>query len=105
MTTELTAERKAEIDAETRQRMEYFQREYWRARNGVQRFIRCPFCTPFGQKIKRRNFIGSPKFCCAQFAKMFKAVLERQDEVDKAASAARNIMTIAKMVEKQSGIN
>jgi hypothetical protein len=87
--SELTQERKAELKAESNMKLDFMQREYWRCRNGKQRYIRCPFCSPLKQQLKRRNFIGAPQFCCDLFAKALKAILDRQDEVDKAANATR----------------
>ena len=60
-------------------RLEFVQREYWRLRNGKQRFMRCPYCT---EKARMRNFPGSARFCCEFFAKAFAAILDRQEKVD-----------------------
>jgi hypothetical protein len=79
---------------ESRRKIEFMEREYWRVRNGRQRYIRCPYCSP-RDGIKHRNYIGSPNMCCTLFAKCLKAILDRQDEVDKAASAAHTIIRIA----------
>lgn len=88
-TVHITDERKAEIEKESRLKMEFLQREYWRLRNEKQRFMRCPFCTSLETKFKRRNFYGAPQFCCETFAKALKAILDRQEEIDRAANAAR----------------
>lgn len=80
-------------------KLEWMQREYWRLNNGKQRYMRCPYCSPLDSKVKRRNYFGAPKFCCDFFGKALKAILDRQDEVDKGMNAARNIQRIMKMVE------
>lgn len=81
-------------------KMEHMQREYWRVRNGKQRFIRCPYCCESGDlKEMYRNFHGAPQFCCPTFARALKAILDRQDEVDKAWKAAQTVTKLGKMVE------
>lgn len=83
------------------EKLEFMQREYWRVNNGKQRYLRCPYCvTSIGNtKLMHRNFVNCPQFCCPTFARALKAILDRQDEVDKAAQAARNIVRIMKAVE------
>ncbi len=87
--------------AEAQRKLNFVQQEYWRLRNGKQRYIRCPYCATEqgGVKLMHRNFRDCPKFCCLTFGRVLKAILDRQDEVDKAAAAARNIVRISKMVE------
>jgi hypothetical protein len=92
-------------DEETaaRRKMEFVQSEYWRFQNGKQRYMRCPYCVPPTESSKnmfRHNYYGN-NFCCFTFAKAIKAVLDRQDEVDKAAEAARNIIKLAEMTKRQ----
>lgn len=89
MTEELTQETKENLAKESRAKISWMEREYWRLRNGKQRYMRCPFCAPLKQTLKRRNFYGAPSFCCPLFAKALKAILDRQEEVDRAAEAAR----------------
>ena len=84
-------------DAE--KKLEHMEREYWRVNNGKQRFIRCPYCVPeFDLKEMHRNFIGAPRFCCPTFARALKAILDRQDEIDKAAKSAQFISKIMESV-------
>lgn len=93
----LTPDQKAEIDATAKKNMNFCEKEYWRVRNGKSRFMRCPYCaTP---PFYRRNFVNGKKVCCALFAKAFEAILDRQDEVDKAQAAAQTIVRLGKMVE------
>jgi hypothetical protein len=68
------------------QNLEFLQKEYWRLRNNTQRYMRCPYCT---EDHRMRNFPGSPQFCCKMFAKAFKAILDRQEEIDKAWAGAQ----------------
>jgi hypothetical protein len=77
---------KNEIDRQSKQKLDHLQQEYWRVRNGKQRFMRCPYCVR--GTVMRRNFYGSPKFCCDTFAHALKAILDRQDEVNRAMQAA-----------------
>ena len=105
----IPAERKAELDKRARENVTFLEREYWRVRNGKQRFMRCPYCANErslnGEKVTpfyRRNFIDGKKLCCALFARAFEAILDRQDEIDRAASAARTILTIGNMVEARN---
>ncbi len=77
--------------------LEFLQREYWRVRNNAQRYMRCPYCT---EDKRMRNFPGSLKLCCVMFAKALKAILDRQDEVDRAQNAAKTIVRIAEMAAK-----
>ena len=100
----LTEGRKQEIRAESRKKLDFVQAEYWKCRNGKQGYIRCPFCSPVKQNLKRRNYIGSKGFCCHTFAKAFKAILERQAEVDKAAKQAQ-IATLERMVNGDNSRN
>jgi hypothetical protein len=66
-------------------RLEFLQREYWRLRNGKQRFMRCPYCT---EKATKRNFPHMPRLCCPMFAKAFKAILDRQEKVNEGMQLA-----------------
>lgn len=77
MSEDITPERMAEIKAKSQRKLEFLQREYWRLRNGKQRYMRCPYCT---SNQRRRNFPGQG--CCALFLKGFKVILDRQAEVD-----------------------
>ena len=78
----LSDERKAEIEKQSKLRMELMQQEYWRLRSDIQSFMKCPYC-------ERLNFVDE-NFCCALFTKAFAAIIERQQEVDVAASHVRN---------------
>jgi hypothetical protein len=71
------------------QKLELMQRNYWRLRNGKARFMKCPYCAGV-------NWMNCPKFCCPTFARALKAILDRQDEVDVAYKAAREIVRVAK---------
>jgi len=86
-----------DLKAASQKKLEFMQAEYWRVRNGKQRYLRCPYCK--AGEVMRRNFYGAPKFCCDTFARALKAILDRQDEVDKAAAAARTIVRVMKAVE------
>jgi hypothetical protein len=97
-TATLSEDRKKEIEAASRKKLLFMQSEYWRVRNGKQRFLRCPYCAT--GNIKRRNFFGAPKFCCDTFARALKAILDRQDEVDRAAEAARRACALMNMANK-----
>jgi hypothetical protein len=79
--------------------LEFLQREYWRVRNrnNAQRYMRCPYCT---EDKRMRNFPGSVKLCCVMFAKALKAILDRQDAVDRAQNPAKTIVRIAEMAAK-----
>jgi hypothetical protein len=86
-------------EREAREKITLVERDYWRVRNGKQRYLRCPYCTPPDDKplvkrMLRRNYFGSPHFCCWTFAKVLKLILDRQDEVDKAANAARRACAV-----------
>jgi len=92
---DLSPERKAEIEAESKRKITFMEREYWRLRNGEQDYMRCPYCAIPSSDGKRDreyriNLVDRP-FCCALFAKMFAAILDRQIEVDTAASHVRNL--------------
>jgi hypothetical protein len=65
---------KEELRAASLQKMEAMQREYWRLRNGKTAVMRCPYC--LGVNVEGH------KMCCNLFARAFKAILDRQDEVD-----------------------
>jgi|ERR1700744_1700424 len=90
----LSDERKREIEAESKRKITFMEREYWRMRNFEQDFMRCPFCptvsTVTGDKQFRHNHMDQP-MCCPLFAKAFAAILDRQKEVDTAASHVRNL--------------
>jgi hypothetical protein len=88
--------------AAAQHKLTFLQQEYWRVNNGKQRYLRCPYCASEQGKVKvyHRNFFGAPQFCCPTFARALKAILDRQDEVDKAAQAARTIVRIAEMAER-----
>lgn len=78
-----------------RDKITFLEREYWRVRNGKQRYMRCPYCSPFENlKELNRNFPNAPCFCCPVFAKAFKAILDRQDEVNKAQIAAQRAVAM-----------
>ena len=96
---ELTADAKAAMDDAARRKMNFMEVEYWRVRNGKSRYMRCPYCKTDAEKDYRSNFVDGETVCCALFAKAFQAVMDRQDEVDKAAMHARNIVTLCQMVE------
>jgi hypothetical protein len=84
-------ERKAEIEAESKRKITFMEREYWKLRNEEQDFMRCPFCAHGGDM--RVNFVGQP-MCCPLFAKAFGAILERQAQVDLAAQMVRNCHSV-----------
>lgn len=96
MDAELTKEQKEKIEAESQRRLSFIQMEYWRLRNGRQQYMRCPYCRGAKRKGMRKNFEGGA-MCCNLFAKAFKAILDRQDQVDRAAQAARTIHAIGQM--------
>ena len=79
-------------DEIAQKRLEFLQAEYWRLRNGKQRYMRCPYCET--QENMRRNFPHQDKMCCRMFAKALSAILDRQDEVDKALFAVK-VMNMA----------
>jgi hypothetical protein len=84
--------------AMAQKKLEFTQQEYWRVNNGKQRYLRCPYCVRNMEgksALFRRNFMGCPRFCCDTFGRALKAILDRQDEVDKAWNAAqfaKNVM-------------
>ena len=90
MSNELSAERKAEIEKESEQKLEFVLREYWRLRNGKARFMRCPYCSAgscsagscSAGNMMRKNWPNGKSLCCALFAKAFKAILDRQDRIE-----------------------
>jgi hypothetical protein len=84
-------ERKAEIEAESKRKITFMEREYWKLRNEEQDYMRCPFCKR-GDDM-RLNFVGQP-MCCPLFAKAFGAILERQAQVDMAAQMVRNCHSV-----------
>jgi hypothetical protein len=67
-------------------RLEFIQKEYWRLRNGKARFMRCPYCT---SDARMKNWPDAQKICCPMFAKAFRAILDRQEAIDKAWAAAQ----------------
>lgn len=81
--------RKEVIRKNSRLKMAFVEAEYWRMRNGRQSYMRCPYCAN-GRHGRRRNFEDKP-LCCGTFAKAFGAILERQNQVDIAASHVRNL--------------
>ena len=91
---ELSPERKTELEAESKRKITFMEREYWKLRNGEQEYMRCPYCAIASTSDKRErefriNYVGQP-MCCPLFAKMFGAILDRQIEVDAAAGHVRN---------------
>lgn len=74
--------RKAEIELESKRKMELMQQEYWRLRNDKQPYMRCPYC-------EKPNFEDDP-LCCKLFARAFEAIIDRQAQVDVAAQAVRD---------------
>lgn len=86
--SELTEERKEILRANSMRKMSYVESEYWRMRNGKQEYMRCPYCA-VGRHGRRLNYEGR-SVCCSLFAKAFGAILERQIQVDVAASHVRN---------------
>lgn len=86
---ELTEKRKEELRAIAKRKLAYIEQEYWRVRNGKQDYLRCPYCVK-GRHGHRRNHIDG-NVCCSMFAKAFGAILERQNQVDIAASHVRNL--------------
>ncbi len=87
----LTDERKREIEAESKRKITFMEREYWALRNEQQDFMRCPFCANGGDI--RLNFVGQP-MCCPLFAKASGAILERQAQVDVAAQMVRTCHSV-----------
>jgi hypothetical protein len=79
---QMAPERLAEIEAASKRKMEMMQQEYWRLRNEKQPYMRCPYCDAL-------NFEDNP-LCCGLFTKAFRAILERQAQVDVAAQMVRN---------------
>jgi hypothetical protein len=92
--SELTEERKREIEAESKRKIQFMEREYWKLRNGEQEYMRCPFCaipsTSDGREREFRINIMDQPLCCPLFAKAFAAILDRQAQVDTAAQMVRN---------------
>lgn len=86
---ELTAARKETIREASKRKMSFLEAEYWRMRNGRQDYMRCPYCSK-GRHGRKRNHEDKP-VCCLMFAKAFGAILERQLQVDIAASHVRNL--------------
>lgn len=78
----LSDERKEEIRKMAMRKMQTMESEYWRLRNDKQPYMECPYCG-------KMNFVDEP-LCCALFTKAFDAIMERQSEVDVAASHVRN---------------
>jgi hypothetical protein len=85
----ISEKRKEELRQSSKRKMQFMEQEYWRVRNGRQEYMRCPYCAK-GRHGRRRNFTDKP-MCCTLFAKAFGAILERQNQVDVAASHVRNI--------------
>ena len=81
-------ERKRELEAGSKRKITFMEKEYWKMRNGEQDYMRCPFCVSHGEH--RINVLDRP-MCCPLFAKAFGAILDRQAEVDMAASHVRNL--------------
>ena len=73
-----------EYAKESRLKLESVQQEYWRLRNQKKEYMRCPYC-------KDTNYPGDDPLCCELFAKAFKAVLDRQEEVDKGLAMAGQV--------------
>ena len=88
----LTQERKSELESIARRKMQMMEREYWRVRNDKAKSMDCPYC---GGK----SVVDGKTVCCFMFAKALEAVLDRQEEIDKAAKHARTIHTLGQMVE------
>ena len=91
--SELTEERKREIELESKRKITFMEREYWKLRNGEQEYMRCPFCAPISPFTREREFrinVMDQPICCSTFAKAFAAILDRQAEVDSAAAHVRN---------------
>jgi hypothetical protein len=92
--TTITKERKAEIEAMSRRKMDFVEREYWAFRNEKQDYMRCPYCmvqppTANGP-LYSRNYVDT-EVCCPMFSKALMAILDRQRQVDVAASHVRNL--------------
>lgn len=85
----ITPERKEAIRDASMRKMSFMEAEYWRLRNGKQAYMRCPYCAK-GRHGRKRNYEGKT-VCCSLFAKAFGAILERQSQIDVAASHVRNL--------------
>jgi hypothetical protein len=88
---ELTAERKQELESIARRKMQAMEREYWRVRNDKAKAMDCPYCSG-------KSVVDGTAVCCSMFAKALEAILDRQEEINKAAKHARTIHTLGQMV-------
>jgi hypothetical protein len=88
---ELTAERKQELESTARRKVQFLEREYWKVRNKEQKYMNCPYC-------EGRSIVDGTAVCCSMFAKALEAILDRQEEINKAAKHARTIHTLGQMV-------
>jgi hypothetical protein len=79
--SEKTAE---ELQHDARVKLDFLQQEYWRVRNGKKQHVRCPYCLAM-------VYPGDDPLCCDLFAKGLKAILDRQDEVDKGMQMASQV--------------
>ena len=80
--TTISAERKREIETESKRKIQAMEREYWAMRNEKQDHMACPYCTGIN--------VVDQTVCCRMFAKALKAIMERQYQIDVAAEAARS---------------
>jgi len=85
----ISEKRKESLRAASQRKMQFMEVEYWRLRNGRQNYMRCPYCAT-GRHGRRRNFVDQ-SFCCVLFTKAFGAILDRQNQVDIAASHVKNL--------------
>lgn len=79
--TALSDERKEEIRRSAGLKLDFVQQQYWKLRNDKQDHMMCPYCL----KENRED----EELCCEMFNKAFAAILERQNQVDVAASHVR----------------
>jgi len=72
-----------EMKRQSELKMEFLQREYWRVHQKKQDYMRCPYCLS-------ENPIGIDPMCCPLFAKALKAILDRQEEVNRGLGWAQH---------------
>lgn len=81
--TTLSDERKEELRKSAMLKIQFVEQQYWKMRNDKQDHMLCPYCL----KENREN----EELCCKMFSKAFSAILERQNQVDIAASHVRKL--------------
>jgi hypothetical protein len=80
---DLSPERKEELRQAGIKKVQFLEQQYWRFQNGKQEHIECPYC-------RGKNF-RDEVLCCNLFVKAITAILDRQQEIDTAASHVRNL--------------